>query len=258
MSDFLGKRNRDLSLPEILNLKIKGKDDAISACIKPLKSIISGEIVLAFNHARLLFNACKELNLPEEILNNLELLTKLSLIRNVEVINEVNKIMKSNNKKEKVLTDDVLEIYSNKGQIIIECIFNDIEFINYLLEENKLSDIESCSNEWNLNQIDEQQKMADKIVLIKKNNEYFVLLIVRGFGPGLNEYAFPGGMVEIDETFKECSQRECDEEVETNIFNLLIKNIEFEFEPHHNIDHEPRGKFPFGVITGGTVSLYSI
>ncbi|MDD5606498.1 MAG: NUDIX domain-containing protein [Candidatus Pacebacteria bacterium] len=72
-------------------------------------------------------------------------------------------------------------------------------------------------------------------VMIIKNGK--VLLGKRKGSHGQGEYAFPGGHLEYKESFKDCAEREVDEEC-----GIKIKNIRFQFlanvtkyEPKHYV-----------------------
>ena len=53
---------------------------------------------------------------------------------------------------------------------------------------------------------------ADMVVLSRKGEEKFVLLVKRGGHPYLGQWALPGGFLNPDETIEECAARELTEE----------------------------------------------
>jgi 8-oxo-dGTP diphosphatase len=73
-------------------------------------------------------------------------------------------------------------------------------------------------------------------IIVFRNNKTEILLIERGNEPFKNMWAFPGGHVEINETFEECAYRELKEE--TNITDISLKQIEIT----DTINRDPRSR----------------
>ena len=76
---------------------------------------------------------------------------------------------------------------------------------------------------------------ADCIV-ITKEPEPKVLLILRGFDPYKGCWAFPGGFMNMDETTEECAIRELEEET-----GLRLSKVQ-QIGTYSKVDRDPRGR----------------
>lgn len=75
---------------------------------------------------------------------------------------------------------------------------------------------------------------VDAIVFVQKDNELFVLLIQRGNEPFKNQWALPGGFVEMNETLEQACIRELAEE--TSLTITVMK----QFKAYDAINRDPR------------------
>ncbi len=75
---------------------------------------------------------------------------------------------------------------------------------------------------------------TDAIVFVKESEETFVLLIQRGHEPFLNQWALPGGFIEMDETLESACIRELCEET-----GLAVEQMK-QFKVYDAIDRDPR------------------
>jgi 8-oxo-dGTP diphosphatase len=77
---------------------------------------------------------------------------------------------------------------------------------------------------------------VDIIVLKKVNNSFHVLLIERKNEPFKNQWALPGGFVDIDEEIEEAAYRELKEE--TSISEIKL----YQFYTFGKLGRDPRGR----------------
>ncbi len=75
---------------------------------------------------------------------------------------------------------------------------------------------------------------TDAIVFVKESEEIFVLLIQRGREPFLNQWALPGGFIEMEETLESACIRELHEET-----GLVVEEMQ-QFKMYDAIDRDPR------------------
>ncbi|HPW66999.1 MAG TPA: NUDIX hydrolase [Salinivirgaceae bacterium] len=85
---------------------------------------------------------------------------------------------------------------------------------------------------------------ADIVLIDKNDSELHVLLIQRKNPPYQDQWAFPGGFMEMDETLIETAQRELFEETG-------VKNVELtQFKTYDAIDRDPRHRTISTVFIG--------
>lgn len=72
------------------------------------------------------------------------------------------------------------------------------------------------------------------IILVSKNNS--VLLIQRGGEPFKDQWAIPGGFIEMDESLEDACRRELEEETGLNVDKLT------QFKAFGDVGRDPRGR----------------
>lgn len=77
---------------------------------------------------------------------------------------------------------------------------------------------------------------VDIIVLQEKNNQKEILLIERLHEPFKNQWALPGGFIDLDEEIETAAYRELEEE--TSINRILLN----QFRTYGKIGRDPRGR----------------
>jgi len=75
---------------------------------------------------------------------------------------------------------------------------------------------------------------VDAIVFVKEEKTISVLLIQRGREPFLNQWALPGGFVNMDETLEVACKRELEEETGLKVEQMT------QFKTYDAIDRDPR------------------
>ena len=73
-------------------------------------------------------------------------------------------------------------------------------------------------------------------IVITRENEPKVLLILRGFEPFKGCWAFPGGFMNMDETTEQCAIRELEEET-----GLKVTEVH-QIGAYSKVDRDPRGR----------------
>jgi 8-oxo-dGTP diphosphatase len=77
---------------------------------------------------------------------------------------------------------------------------------------------------------------TDALLVTRKGNQYFILLIERKYDPFKEYWALPGGFINMDEELETACARELFEE--TGISGLTLK----QFQTFGAIDRDPRGR----------------
>lgn len=261
--------NKSKQLIDIIKT-LEARDDAVSVCLVDIEDILSGKVMMAFTHVQFLldiFEHFKELN---SLSLRAELILRCSIYRNVMIINGVNDVFRAVNTTDttknlilKEMTPEMEHIYDNLDLLKERGELLNVDVTGYTTHSESIDkDIEDCSNSWNQDQnIDVQGKASDCVLLIKDiDGTLFLLSIVRGFGPGKNNVAFPGGFVDTtDGSLKESAIRELEEE--TGLSNLDINNTtkkSMDLPIHETHSWDPRGKFPLGMSVGGFGIFYKI
>ncbi len=75
---------------------------------------------------------------------------------------------------------------------------------------------------------------VDALVYVKEKNTTWVLLIQRGKEPFKNQWALPGGFIEMDETLEQACIRELEEETGLKVNQMT------QFKAYDAIDRDPR------------------
>jgi len=253
------------NIGEANTITLGGKDDALAAYYVQLTDILTGVIPMAFDHPRHLYDfLVKHFNTPNQpqmqMIAQAEIVSKLAQIRNHRVMAKINALMAE---KQGVtlfpLDKPGYELYDIDA-VCAEATTHGVSPDKYLDEGNDPENIEGCTNPWNLDQNTESGKAADNIhLLVDLDGKFWVLVIDRAFAPGKGSVAFPGGFLNIGETFAAAASREDDEEVEKTIhmiggvFMIVLPRIVFEAKLRTLWD--TRLKLPHGVIVGGTVEI---
>ena len=89
---------------------------------------------------------------------------------------------------------------------------------------------------------------TDCVIFGYDGSEIKVLLIQRGIEPFKDQWAFPGGFLQMEETSMECAKRELKEE--TGLENAFLQ----QFHTFTDVDRDPRGR----VITIAYFALVKI
>ena len=77
---------------------------------------------------------------------------------------------------------------------------------------------------------------TDALIVAKKEDQYFILLIERKYEPFKGQWALPGGFVNMDEDLDVACARELFEE--TNISVTELK----QFQTYGAVNRDPRGR----------------
>lgn len=251
--------------------KIKAKDDAVKLHLTPIEEILSGRKIMAFNHVQFLIDMFVKYNL-DNLIPRAQLLLKCSIFRNMMITTSVNDIFvrinkhnNNNNLKLKVITPEMNTIYTQKSNLIQEASQLGVNIDGYIeFSDAIITDIAGCSNKWNQIQSTTPGNAADCVLIIKDTDDKLYLFsIERGFSPGKNNIAFPGGFVDVtDKNMTGSALRELEEETGLELSDLdsQIGSLEQFDLPRQEQTYawDPRGKFPVGMNIGGVGLLYTI
>ena len=244
--------------------ELKGKDDAKSASFKTLESIAYGETVLAFCHPRLLKIFIEKHRVFTKYLERMKLVSKLAELRNIMIIHGVNKFCHGKTVKKMLITPQMKETENSTLWIIVESTFYGIDVWGYLSGSNLSKDIESCTANEKFHITDQSKEpgnASDYINIVVVKNVPWVLLIVREYGPGQNEYAFPGGFKDFLgkrlESTKEAASREFSEEIVLKYCSNveITRSVVYENPPELSYDHDPLLRFAHGMNNDAIINV---
>ena len=248
-----------------------GKDDASVAYYVPIPKILDGTIPLAFAHAAHLVSTYTELSdrYPENdflktCIEKLILILQLSLERNKRLMCKINDRLAEINESLPVNKHKTLHHFSpidDEGlqKLRNDCEINSILIDKYFDETNDSAEVTGCTNDFNLNQVDEPGRASDAIrIIIDSNGEHWIILIVRAFAPGIGNLALAGGFLDsITESHSKAADRELDEEVDGLNWLKSSYNIKFDLPEQKIPEWDIRAKFAkHGMIVGGNAIIY--
>lgn len=258
----------------------KAGDDACLVLTVRVEDISKGLVPMPFNHPHFLAQYYENLALGNEdkyrtLATNLRCVSKLAKLRNVCVMQDVNKIIEGKIKsgfetKSGVplrpfdLTSPELQLILAEGnEIILDCVHHGIRVDTYINVSALCDDVEQCTNDWNLDQKIGVQEATDNIKIITDLDEVdWVILVGRVNGPGRCQGAFAGGFVEDGETFQQAAEREGKEETGLMDIDFKIQHITCATEktnigPFSSNSWDPRAKFVAGTCNSAVVTHYT-
>ncbi len=237
---------------------IGGKDDALKADLVPLDDFIYGKEELAFCHVYFLKYMQSFFGTQYE--KHIDLLIKMSIIRNTYIIEGVNKKFAEHNNgaskqlKMMTITDEMKSLVASEAEIRQQA--KDLKIdVSLYLDYDLTNDIEDCSNEFCRKQLDQPGEAADRVTIVKDTDGTFYLLVItRAFGPGKYKRAYPGGFKEVNESYEMTAFREGTEEVQ-GITQLTSSDKStttyIKFPVITSFFWDPRGPFVHGMKNGG-------
>ena len=245
--------------PNIGQYTLTGHDDACAALFVLLKDILSGELVMAFQHPYYVSKYFKDKDSTEEqlVFEKLCIITFFSRIRNIRLIRKINTILEIKNLKLMPITPEMEELESDINAKIEKATSLGINPGKYLSEENDATDVSDCTNEWCLgNRKEEPGRASDTITIIKDfDGDLWLMVIIRKCGPGTNNIALPGGFNNSGESFLDCAEREAKEETDW-IISMPVVPTRQEIPATKSFWSDPRACFPEGMINGGSILYY--
>ena len=290
---FINHNTKNLKLPVAGTLKMcpetgsdiplvaSGMDDALDAGLFKLKIIADGSLPMPFCHvwffAILLRhlkntkynNADRDIyNTLEELINKLEIVNKLSIIRNRRLMEKITSIIKTDPDRFKTfkpfmcLSDDKYNL--DIAEVLLEAFNNNISPWAYLNENTDQADIDSCMNDFCLDQTGSGVgKAVDNVgVCIDKYGEFWAILIQRAQGPGKTfSVAHAGGFADIKpsgkiETLIQTARRERKEELKTNIDKVYTKTLQLIIQEELYLPWDIRACFWNGMKVGALAIFY--
>jgi hypothetical protein len=254
-------------------------DDATKAFLVPISSL--RKCPMGFLHVKFMVEVLKTFvpNYPEltELIKICEISLDLTRLRQFDLVQEVNFVITSKNNPNLILhtvTDKALQFVQTREAIIDNARLNGFDVERYLTINN--DDITQSTNDWNMeNQNKEAGSASDYVLIIRDiDDEWYVAVIERAYGPSRGDAAFPGGFVDkkngFIESFEQCAKRELSEETEIDITTEVNKSVytgqlsvvtsPSEEDGQEFVSWDVRAKFVKGMINGGTyeVRVYSV
>lgn len=260
------------SLPCLGDYSLKSRDDAIGAELVKLSNLINGNEVWAFNHAYIVWKYIKDHVTLKKYANKFWIIVRIAWYRNIRLIRKNNLVLSELREEQDRLaekpeqeriqllpiTEQMLALESTLEELKQEAINYGVDLYGYLDETHDHLDVADCTNVWNQEQRKTPGEASDYVNLIRDlKGNWWILAITRQFGPGRNQRALPGGFREVGETFAQAGNREGMEETDLQ-FNKKVEFITntISLDPEHSFWHDPRGKFPHGMINGAVVHEY--
>jgi ribosomal protein S16 len=192
-------------------------------------------------------------------------LSELSKLRNIRIAEKINiRLVKLGEKNSKsyrpiVTSGNYTDLLTESGNFI-EALDLGINVDMYLDDTNDDAEVEGCTNDWCLDQTNDNGKASDSIsLLIDKDGFIWTVLIIRGFAPGIGNLAIAGGFLDkklngTTESYIEGAKREQKEEL--NGVKFSIKAEKYKLNVKTITDWDFRPKFP-GMTVGGLANVYN-
>ena len=181
------------------------------------------------------------------------------------------------------ITPEMRELYESDVPVE-ECVALGVHPGIYLDESSDADDIQECTSSFCWAQmLTGPSNATDSVNILRDlSGEDWVILIERKNGPGKNQYAFPGGFVDIGESHEAAGAREFKEEVKMSGFHQLMAPKKPSAgagggggrgapAPAHTrpddgvhipaetrLWWDPRARFPHGMRVSATVSYYVV
>jgi hypothetical protein len=258
-------------------------DDAKKVNLWSVSDVLTGKHKLAFAHVYLLvkfFEQFPSEDVNIDVLHHALLLTKYYNINLLLSVNErIADLIKDNIIPDTVkympISSEMMDIYNHVTTNLDEIleVSTQLNFDPTLyLRPPVTDDIEQCTdgnfrvtgNDRTLkfcllSQMSEPNSASDNVKIFKGTDGYYMVVIVREFGPGREDLAFAGGFLEKNETFKQASLREAEEEAKMTIGelgNITYTKQSHDIEPIFSNWWDPRAKFPAGMINSAHLEFY--
>lgn len=255
-----------------IQLKITPRDDAAAIRIVKVSDIANGKYAMPFLHVWFALEYykkhCQADELPLNLINQLDVVYNLSRLRNHRIMRAVNERIDEANKTrgvntgKKIINKFVYDFSDapNEEQVKADAKKYGVKLDAYYNEESDKSDIDECSNgnpraeSFNFeNQRDGPGAATDNVQIITDlNNEDWLILIVREFGPGKNLLAWAGGFVDPGETHEAAGNRELEEEMKQDTDwnsdpNVTVEMYKTIITDPGKLDWDPRANLWKGV-----------
>jgi NUDIX domain len=238
------------------SIKLAAKDDAAFVRLVRVMDIATGKKAMPFLHVWFALFYYRDYVKDMKLTKLFELALVFSRLRNIRLMHKVNAILAEKGLVLFKFTPEMVELEKDLDRHIAEAREFGFDPTTYLDEATDEDDVPQCSNDWCCKQNTEAGKASDNVVIVTDCDgvDWFVL-IVRKNGPGRSQLAWAGGFVDPNESFKACSARELDEEMDMSVqgsyrvTKTVLPNV-------LHSDWDPRAKFPFGMEVGATVTHY--
>jgi hypothetical protein len=254
-----------------IQLKITPRDDAAAIRIVRVRDIANGTYAMPFLHvwfALEYYKKCNSADLPANLLEQLDVVYNLSRLRNHRIMRAVNarideaNISRGGNTGKKLVQHFAYDFSDapNEDEVKAKAAQYGVKLDAYYNEASDKSDIDECSNgnpravSFNFdNQKDVPGAATDNVQIITDlDNEDWLILIVREFGPGKNLLAWAGGFVDPGETHEAAGERELEEEMKQDTDwnsdpNVTVEMYKTIISDPGKLDWDPRANLCKGV-----------